>query len=275
MFKLLQEYVEDYSLKIRQISSIKLYFRKISGISTKNDEKFKNECIIVIDGNKNIYNNIIEKEEIKYWGSEKDWTYQNNQWKPKKSNKFLHNFNITTDRVYVFLKKIKNKYIFLGEYKVVKKKKNSERFIEMLREETNITELRKYEKNNIDFSKIIEKITEYSKIHNEQIKELKSQKQRDGYKCWEGKFSDLITAKNNQLTLYEFKTVHDENFLSQFMKEVGQLEVYEKNFDQLTEFRDFNKNIEKKIIFLEVQKLYYKEEYIKITGRLGNISCKF
>lgn len=59
------------------------------------------------------------------------------------------------------------------------------------------------------------------------------------------------------------------------MKEVGQLEVYEKNFEQLTEFRDFNKNIEKKIIFLEVQKLYYKEEYIKITGRLGNISCKF
>ncbi|AVN58936.1 hypothetical protein [Mesoplasma florum] len=321
MFEILKEYTEDYNLKVREISSVKPYFRKFLGISTKATEEFKNECIIVINTNKGIYNNRIEKDKVKYWGSEKEWVLVNNEWKPIKSNKFLNRFNSLTDKVYIFLKNDKSKYIFLGEYKVTDKQwnenelnelytlkpiikskerdlfiensenqaktfeqflinkknniKTTEKFIEILRNETNIGNLRKYEKNNFDFSKVIEKIAEYSKIHNEQIRNLKNEKIKEGYKCWEGKFSDLITEKNNQLTLYEFKTVHDDNFLTQFMKAVGQLEVYEKNLEYLSEFSSFNKFIKKRIVFLEVKELLYKDEYIKIVDRLDNISYKF
>ncbi|AVN60320.1 hypothetical protein CG007_01650 [Mesoplasma entomophilum] len=321
MFEILKEYTEDYNLKVREISSVKPYFRKFLGISTKATEEFKNECIIVINANKGIYNNRIKKDKVKYWGSEKEWVLVNNEWKPIKSNKFLNSFNSLTDKVYIFLKNDKSKYIFLGEYKVTDKQwnenelnelytlkpiieskerdlfiensenqaktfeqflinkknniKTTEKFIEILRNETNIGNLRKYEKKNFDFSKVIEKIAEYSKIHNEQIRNLKNEKIKEGYKCWEGKFSDLITEKNNQLTLYEFKTVHDDNFLTQFMKAVGQLEVYEKNLEYLSEFSSFNKFIKKRIVFLEVKELLYKDEYIKIVDRLDNISYKF
>ncbi|ASZ09067.1 hypothetical protein CK556_01685 [Mesoplasma chauliocola] len=125
------------------------------------------------------------------------------------------------------------------------------------------------------YQNAIEKIQKYNIIHEEQIREFSSSfENNEKYIVKEGKFSDLIIKDldNKEINLYEFKTVHNKNILSQLTKSVGQLYFYEYLLKSEESMYDKNYKVNKRIIMIEVENNISNNNFKTVNNFIVNNS---